>query len=209
MQARARNRMNTKQLGIALSGVDNETLTNLRAAGLSAEVVQAAREQLSWYNIVNHLFSGKLKKRYGEDWQLAHSYLAAAHEALEEDPHANPFLHVLENALSISVLIELGHNPAMNEDAALECAVRSKQLDAVKMLLRDPRVESGGDENSVLCFLCECNEIDLVQKLLSDCRVDPIAGENALFNCAVVHGQVELVRLLLANSRVIEYLACA
>jgi ankyrin repeat protein len=72
-------------------------------------------------------------------------------------------------------------------------------IDAVKLLLSDPRVDPTYQNNRAICFSCEKGYVELVKLLLQDIRVDP---RNTSIQSASTNNHVEIVELLLKHEKI-------
>lgn len=76
-------------------------------------------------------------------------------------------------------------------------------LELVKSLLNDPRVDPSARNNSAIAFACFFQQTQIVKLLLTDPRVDPSVGKNFLLFCSCrLNCEQELLNLLLSDSRV-------
>ncbi|CAH6420310.1 Ankyrin repeat protein [uncultured virus] len=196
--------MNPDVVSLLTSSLDNKTLDKLQRSGLGSYVVDASKQELWWYDRANNLFGGKLRRRPGADWKAAYSALESAHEAIEATD--DPFEWTYNNLLATSVLLELDYDPSMNDSTSLVLASSSPyygyNIEVIKLLLSDPRVDPSRNNNFVFGILCYEHETELIKKLLLDLRVDPADGDNAILRYASANGEVEIVKLLLDNNRI-------
>jgi len=72
----------------------------------------------------------------------------------------------------------------------------------VRMMLTDPRVDPGANDNIAIWMASQYGYTEIVKLLLADPRVDPGARENVAIWMASQYGYTEVVRLLLADPRV-------
>ena len=106
-----------------------------------------------------------------------------------------------EVATVASLLLSV--DPSVDNNHAIKSASLFGQLEVVRLLLEDPRVDPNECHlNSPLELACDHGHIEIVRLLLTDSRVDPSVGNNFPIQTASHFGYVEIVRLLLEDSRV-------
>ena len=81
-------------------------------------------------------------------------------------------------------------------------AIQSESAGIVELLLNDPRVDPGANNNSAIRWAAEHGHLKVVELLLADERVDPSASNNYAIRWAVKYGHLEVVKLLLSDERV-------
>lgn len=129
-----------------------------------------------------------LRPRKGADWKRAYTYLE---DSVGQD---NPFVYALDNTLALSVLLELGYNPRYDEDEAIVIAAERANVEAVKVLLTDPRVDfTASDE--IADLLIDKDEVTVLEQFLSDLYL----GDGTAIARAAVVGSVKILKLLLAQ----------
>jgi hypothetical protein len=69
-------------------------------------------------------------------------------------------------------------NPAINDNDALLLATQFNRLEAVKLLLKDPRVDPTFKENFPIYIASSDGKLEMVNLLLKDPRVDPSGRED-------------------------------
>lgn len=81
----------------------------------------------------------------------------------------------------------------------LICAIELGDIEIVKLLLADERMET--DDYCLICAVFE-NRIDILKLLLEDSRFNPGASENYALSIAATEGYDDILSLLLADPRV-------
>ncbi|MBS0286996.1 MAG: ankyrin repeat domain-containing protein [Proteobacteria bacterium] len=89
---------------------------------------------------------------------------------------------------------------AANE--AIGEAARNGQLDVVKLLLQDKRVDPTAKENQAIRNAAKNGHLDVVKLLLDDKRADPSSQNNEAILEAAKNGHADVVDLLLQDNRV-------
>ena len=102
----------------------------------------------------------------------------------------------------VSLLKVLLLNKKINLDRCLEIASDDGQLEMVKILLKDPRVDPSDDNNNSIRRASKNGHLEIVKLLLQDPRVDPSDGNNYSIKAASENGHIKIVRLLLKDPRV-------
>ncbi|KAI8892013.1 hypothetical protein BC833DRAFT_612821 [Globomyces pollinis-pini] len=87
-----------------------------------------------------------------------------------------------------------------NEAFIYACEVG--QLDSVKLLLQNPKVDPASMDNSAFKLACQNNNLEIVQLLLEDKRVSPTSENNYAFKFAAQSGHLAIVKLLMNDSRI-------
>jgi hypothetical protein len=87
-------------------------------------------------------------------------------------------------------------------------AVEDGDVEVVKLLLNDERVDPGANDNYLIKYACtkteQDNTLEIVRLLLNDSRVDPSADENFAILFAIYKGSIEIVKLLLLQPKLKE-----
>ena len=86
----------------------------------------------------------------------------------------------------------------VSETYPIILAVEKNNQEIINLLLNDPRVDPGVDENAALQKAIQNNNLEIVNLLLNDQRVHPMC----LIIYAVMNNQIEIVKRLLEDSRV-------
>jgi len=81
-------------------------------------------------------------------------------------------------------------------------AVEDGDVDTVKLLLGDERVDPAADNSSAIRISSLNGHADIVKLLLTDGRADPSALDNSAIRLSSQNGHTDVVRSLLANPRV-------
>ncbi len=85
---------------------------------------------------------------------------------------------------------------------AIGHASKFGNVDIVKLLLQDKRVDPSVDDNYAIIKASKYGRIDIVNLLLQDKRVDPSAQENEAFLSAILQRETNIVQILLQDKRV-------
>jgi len=80
-------------------------------------------------------------------------------------------------------------------------AVKNNDVNQVKVLLNDERVDPSADDNYAIRYAAENGRSEVVRLLLQDGRVDPSADDNYAIRNAARNSNTEVVRLLLQDGR--------
>lgn len=75
-------------------------------------------------------------------------------------------------------------------------AIKANNIDVVKSLLADSRVDPAARDNFAIRWASENGHVDVVKLLLADGRVDPAADDNYARRWASRNGHVGVVKLL-------------
>ena len=81
-------------------------------------------------------------------------------------------------------------------------AVRNGNLEKIKLLLSDPRIDPSAFNNHAIQWASFHGFTEIVKLLLSDPRVDPSIDDNYPIVWAVRNGHPEIVKLLLSDPRI-------
>ena len=81
-------------------------------------------------------------------------------------------------------------------------AIQNEDLEKVKLLLSDPRVNPSVNNNFAIQYASGNDILEVVKLLLSDPRVDPSDYNNAAIRSASKNDHIEIVKLLLFDPRV-------
>ena len=81
-------------------------------------------------------------------------------------------------------------------------AIKRDDLEVVRKLLEDPRVDPTVNDNWAIQVASDNGHLEVVRLLLADPRVDPSADDNWAIRQASENDHLEVVRLLLADPRV-------
>ena len=156
-----------------------------------------ASDQEIWYQHTQDLFDDNLAERPDADWK-------AIYELLEPVVrYANPFTpEVLADPTAVDILLELGYNPSLGDDWALRVAIANDNIESVRLLLDDDRVDPSSMDNNAIKTAAERGNVDIVDYLLLDTRTDPGVDNNYPLEIAAQNGHYEVVDLLLKDKRV-------
>ena len=94
----------------------------------------------------------------------------------------------------------------MSKQEEFYSAIENGQLEVVKALLEDKRVDPSDDKNLAIQRASSCGHLEVVKALRKDKRVDPSDDNNLAIRWASKNGRVEVVKLLLKDHRV--YYTC-
>lgn len=81
-------------------------------------------------------------------------------------------------------------------------AVEKVELDIVKILLNDTRIDVGSITNLALINASKMGHIEMIKLLMTNSRVDPSANNNTAFHEACRHNKIDIAKLLLSDARV-------
>jgi len=112
------------------------------------------------------------------------------------------WLHVL---LTCRIFLHVGRrvfDPSIFDNSFFVEACCYGQLEAVRHLMKDPRINVAVDNNWPIIVASENGHLAVVQELLKDPRVDPSTHENTAFNWAIRFGHHEVANLLLQHPKV-------
>jgi hypothetical protein len=87
--------------------------------------------------------------------------------------------------------------------SALYASIQYGNLEIVKLLLNDERVEANHKNNRNLIVAVDNGHIDIVSLLLNDKSVDPSDQDNEATITATTKGNIEILKLLLTDKRVL------
>ena len=102
----------------------------------------------------------------------------------------------------------LNSSPTTDISPVLFMAIRDRDLNTIKSILNDPRINNYKGLKSILSdhsirhYTCENDFIEVVKILLADQRIDPSYAENHLLRTSIYHGHEKIVELLLNDPRV-------
>lgn len=101
----------------------------------------------------------------------------------------------------------------MIHNLALQFATEEGNIEIVKLLLQDPRVDPADEKNLAIIYASQNGYFEIVQLLLQDPRVDPSDIGNVDFNYknaaiteAFNNNHMKIVDLLLEDPRVVNHL---
>ena len=75
-------------------------------------------------------------------------------------------------------------------------------LKKIKLLLQNPNVDPGYENNTCIAFSCYYENIEVVKLLLQDPRVDPNVKFNNPLKLALIFRHTEVIKLLLMSDRI-------
>ena len=81
-------------------------------------------------------------------------------------------------------------------------AVMAKDIESVKRLLQDPRVDPNTKEGAPLVHAANNGSVEIAKILLQDPRVDPSLRDQLALSYACMNGRLPIVKLLLQDTRV-------
>lgn len=102
----------------------------------------------------------------------------------------------------VAILIDLGINPAYDNNAAVRLAAANGHSNIVIRLLRDDRVDPSADDNAAIREAAANGHSAVVEVLLQDLRVNPNARDNQAIRFAAKNGHLRVVELLLQDNQV-------
>lgn len=160
----------------------------------SAHVRRMATSQAFWYEKTQRLAGRRLKwPDVPGHWKLVHNMLRYLLETGRADPLSIDSVRM--DAFQISVFLEL-YGPGLDGKGALEIACVLGDVDAVKVILADGRIDPS--EQSLFKLT---SSHGVVHALLSDERADPRVDESWELTRACMRGDTVLVRLFLEDGR--------
>ena len=126
---------------------------------------------------------------------------SASPEVDEDEEFASP--EVDEEEFASSEVDEEGEFASAKADEGEEFALacRNGDVEEVRRLLADPRVDPGYSNNEAIREACARGHVEVVRLLLADRRVDPTDYYNDTMRLACENGHADVVRLLLIDSR--------
>ena len=105
-------------------------------------------------------------------------------------------------AFSDSNFDTLMKNQHLDRGGLFNCVVKRGLIDKVKVLLKDPKVNPGSDDNYAIMLASESGRLEMVKLLLKDERVDPSDRGNVSIWAASEKGHLDTVIELLKDERV-------
>ena len=93
-------------------------------------------------------------------------------------------------------------NPNLNENWPIRFASGKGNLELVKLLLTDSRVDPSADNNTAIVIASGKGHLELVKFLLTYTGVDPSANDNMAIEMASDSGHLEVIKLLLTYPKV-------
>ena len=108
----------------------------------------------------------------------------------------------VNNIKVVKELLKDGVDPSVNDNNAIDIALKKGYTDLVKVLLQDKRVKSTINKNIFLQKVVENGNIEIVKLLLQDKNVNPGYNNNLAIQIAATCGHTKIVKLLLQNKRV-------
>lgn len=92
-------------------------------------------------------------------------------------------------------------NPARDDNAAIKRMAMLGNLDAVRALLRDPRVDPSANDNAAIGLASRGGHLEVVKELLKDPRVNPSTKDNYAIKKALKYRNWLVLRELLKDKR--------
>ena len=89
-----------------------------------------------------------------------------------------------------------------NIQELFKCACKYDQIEVVKLLLQDPKVDPSYQYNYAIIWASFNGHIEVVKLLLQDPRVDPSDQDNESIRLASKYGYINIIKLLLQDPRV-------
>jgi hypothetical protein len=102
----------------------------------------------------------------------------------------------------VSQMLNDGFDPSFNDNISIKIASVNGYKDMVKLLIKDPRVDSGVNDNFPIRSASERGHTEVVKLLLSSENTDPSAEDNEAIRRASQNGRYEIVKMLLSDERV-------
>jgi hypothetical protein len=107
-----------------------------------------------------------------------------------------------DDVKSVAKMLKDGIDPSFNDNISIKVASVNGYPDIVKLLLKDPRVNSGVNDNFPIRSASERGHTEVVKLLLSSENTDPSAEDNEAIRRASQNGRYEIVKMLLSDERV-------
>lgn len=163
------------------------------------EISTIEREMLSYLDSNNITTNDALKFIKELNWNTGQKILKDYSEKL--------FQYKLQNSIenkdlekTISLLNSNESNVNIDLNWTIEFAIDNVEI--LKVLLKDERIDPAYDNNYNIIFASELGLEDTVELFLKDKRIDPSAQGNKSMQKAVGYNRPEVVKLLLNDSRV-------
>ena len=93
----------------------------------------------------------------------------------------------------LRVLLELPHEGETGMTVPVAWAIRSQEIECLRLLLADPRVDINVRDNNALKIAKQAGTLDILHLLLQDPRMDPSADNGNAFLVACEAGFIDLV----------------
>lgn len=101
------------------------------------------------------------------------------------------------------MLIELGLDPAKDENESIRLASKDGFVNTVRALLADPRIDPSSRGNYALTCASEDGYADIVGLLLADDRVHPDTDEQSdILQRAIMNNHYDVVYVLLNSDKI-------
>ena len=110
------------------------------------------------------------------------------------------------NLYLVQYALAQGANPAYKDNWPIEWAAYHGNIEIVKLLLVDPRVDPSTSDNFAIRWAAFNDHTEVVKLLLADSRVDPSADDYFAIQRAAKNGRAEVLKLLLTDPRVLKKL---
>ncbi|ORY45086.1 hypothetical protein BCR33DRAFT_716428 [Rhizoclosmatium globosum] len=107
-----------------------------------------------------------------------------------------------DSSTLLSTLIkDASFDPTCRSNRALLWTCMNDDVNSVRILLADPRVDPGGNHKAFLAA-CANSSVNTIKLMLTDPRIDPTFESNGALSLACRTATVETVQLLLEDSRI-------
>lgn len=93
-------------------------------------------------------------------------------------------------------------NQKLDRNGLLVCALNRNLVKMVEILIKDPKVDPGTNNNAAIRWASKKGYLKIVKELLEDERVDPGDYYNYAISLASAEGHLKVVRMLLKDTRV-------
>ena len=127
-------------------------------------------------------------------------YLTQIERKIEKSKIISSMIEAFERCSFITEYVS--ENLRFCESGFFILASEYGNLEVVKMLLKDPRIDPSAYNKEAIRVALRNERLEVVKLLLQDPRVDPSAKDNEAIRYASDNGQLEVVKLLLQDQRV-------
>jgi len=198
-----------KELNIVKSLFEGELSPDITKLILMNKEVKEVKAACSTNKYMKKLCDDRFWLQYYQIQFLGPKYYELNEDQLEkiEKKITDLFFYLLKNEKEkYTIAIYKKYKPyidvARNKNEAIRLASKNGQVEVVKELLKDSRVNPAATNNYAIQLASEYGHADVVKLLLADKRVNPAVYENYAIQLASEYGHADVVKLLLADKRV-------